>query len=240
MQNFQSKILQQYKDIFYTFTTKEDGNIAFHVGDRKSNVIHKHQKLAKKHNYDYTQLVYMQQIHSNIVKNVTQDDDFTKPFRADGLITDVKNKPLMVMVADCSPILFYDPIQRVVAVAHAGRAGAFENIVANVIRKFTQEYHSDTKDIVVSVGAAICPSCYEVNETIKEEAKERGMLYAIKEEKNRLYLDIRAILYKELRESGLLNEHIEISPICSKCHPDFYSYREDKSCGRFAGIIALI
>ncbi len=54
----------------------------------------------------------MNQIHSDIVKIVTSASNFQTPFTCDALITNKKNTPLMVMVADCAPILFYDDKKR--------------------------------------------------------------------------------------------------------------------------------
>ncbi|MDF1881249.1 laccase domain-containing protein [Sulfurimonas sp. MAG313] len=37
------------------------------------------------------------------------------------------------MVADCIPILIYDPIQEVIAAVQAGRSGVFKNILSETI-----------------------------------------------------------------------------------------------------------
>ena len=239
MQIFQSKLLNQYPNLFYTFTTKEDGNLAFHVNDNPKNVEKNHENLAKKCEYKKETVVHMKQIHSNIVKIVDEKDNFKNPPTCDALITDKKNIPLMVMVADCSPLLFFDPITKTIAVAHAGRAGAFHNIVKNVLDAFRKNFHADTKDIVVCVGAAICQECYEVSYEIAKEAQSYNLEYALTQKKEKYFLNIRAILKQQLLTEGIQESHLEISPDCSFCHKDFFSYREDSSCGRFAGVIEL-
>jgi hypothetical protein len=239
MQNFHSKLLNKSPNIREAFTTKNDGNLAFHVGDNEENVLHNHKVLAEKLFYKRDKLVHMKQIHSNIVKIVDESDDFFHPPTCDALITDKKEVPLMVMVADCSPLLFYDPFQEVIAVAHAGRAGAFNNIIHNVIETFRENFHSNLKDIIVSVGPAISQECYEVGEEIYKEAQELELSYAIKKSEDKFYLDIRKILKKQLLAENILEKNIEISDICSKCNENFFSYRENSKSGRFCGILYL-
>lgn len=228
-----------YQTKFF-FTSKADGNLAFHVNDDEKNVINNHKSLAKKHSYNLETLVHMKQIHSDIVHVVDADDNFNNPPTCDALITYKKNIPLMVMVADCTPILFHDEIKGVIAVAHAGRQGAFKNIVKNVLDAFVDNYASDIKDIKVNIGASICQSCYEVGSEIDAESCELNMQYAIENKNGSFYLDVNKIILKQVKDCGILNENIEISKECSSCNIDnYYSYRRDGQTGRFAGVIVL-
>jgi len=239
MQIFHSTLLNNYPNLMHCFTTKADGNLAFHVGDNKDNVDKNHSALAHKYCYDKKRLIHMQQIHSNIVKVIDSDDSFVNPPTCDAIITNIKETPLMVMVADCSPVLFFDPKKEVIATAHAGRAGAFNNIVHNVIESFVSEFKSKPEDICVTIGPAICQKCYEINSDLAKEAKTLGFGASIKKKSEKYFLDIRSILKKELIEAGIRPQHLEISQECSKCNPHYFSYREDKKCGRFGGVIYL-
>ena len=240
MKFYQSSLLNQFPDLLHTFTTKKDGNIAFHVGEDKKSVLVAHKLLGEKHSYDSRTLIHMKQIHSNKVHIVTENESFEYPPSCDALVTNKKNTPLMVMVADCSALLFYDNVQKVIGVVHAGRAGAFNNIVQNLLDVFTQEFHSKTKDIYVSISPAICQNCYEVGKEIEQEAKSLNLEYAIKKEQERYYLNIRAILEKQLLQGGLQKEHIEVSPLCNACNTQtYYSYRKEGQTGRFSGVLML-
>ncbi len=235
-----SNLLNSFLNLLHTYTTRTSSNLAFHVNDYKKNVIKNHELLAKKLNYDFKKLVYMKQIHSDIVHIVNEDDNFNNPPTCDALITDKKNIPLMVMVADCSPILFYDDVKKIIAVAHAGRAGAFKNIVKNVIDCFVNKYDSNPKNILVSIGASIGSCCYEVGSEIYDEVKKLYLEYSILKKENNFYLDIGKILKSQLLELGIKKEHIEISDECTKCNSDkYFSYRADSKCGRFAGVLML-
>ena len=226
--------------INYFFTDKRDKNLAFHVDDILENVLQNHQNLAQKLSYDKTKLIHMKQIHSNIIKILNRDDNFTHPPICDGIITNKLNTPLMVMVADCSPLLLFDAKRRVIAVVHAGRAGAFSNIVKNIIERFTEEFQSLTKDISVIIGPSIKKCCYEVSHEIQKEAEQLNLGYSIKKIESKIYLDITAILLSQLKDAGVPSSNIEISDDCTSCKSDkYFSYRKEKETGRFAGIIEL-
>lgn len=240
MKIYQSKLLNNFTELTHTFTTKSEGNVAFHVNDILSVVLKNHENLAHRLRYDKKTLVHMKQIHSNSVHRVNENDCFDTPVTCDALITNKCNTPLMVMVADCSPILFYDTVNKVIAVAHAGRAGAFTNIVQNVLDSFTKEFNSKAENILVSIGASIGKCCYEVGSEIYDETKALHLEYAIIKKENSYYLDISSILHTQLLEAGILSENIEISPLCTCCNNEtFFSYRANPKDGRFCGIISL-
>ncbi|WP_373073327.1 peptidoglycan editing factor PgeF [Sulfurimonas sp.] len=228
-----------YQSKFF-FTSKEDGNLAFHVGDDELKVINNHQILSLKHSYDLEKLVHMKQIHSDIVHIIDEKDNFENPPTCDALITNKKHTPLMVMVADCTPVLFFDEIKGVIAVAHAGRQGAFKNIVKNVLDSFVSDFNSDIKNIKVSIGASICTNCYEVGDEIDQEAKDLNLSYAIERIDEKFYLDVNKIILNQLHECGIKDQNIELTKKCSSCdEKEYYSYRREGQTGRFAGVIIL-
>lgn len=175
----------------------------------------------------------MEQSHSGVVKNINPKKN---PLECDALITNKVNTPLMVMVADCIPILFYDKHKRVIAVAHAGREGTFKNIAGNTIDKMQEDYHCKPENIKVLIGASIQKCCYEVSQELINEAKQ---LFGDKFIHGRC-LDLQGINEKQLLAKGLKKKHIDIANICTKCSTfNYFSYRKDSSCGRFAGVIMI-
>lgn len=240
MQIIHSTLLNQFSNITHCFTTKDVGNLAFHVNDNPINVELKHDNLSKILNFNKNSLIHMKQIHSSDVHIVNDKDDFYNPRECDALVTNKKETPLMVMVADCSPILFYDSINQVIAVAHAGRQGAFKNIIKNTIDTMVNKFSCKPQNIYVSVGASIGQCCYEVGSEIYDEACKIGLEYALEKKENSYYLDISKILLSQLLHLGVKKENIEISNECSCCLKDkYYSYRAEAKTGRFAGVILL-
>jgi YfiH family protein len=219
--------------ILTIFTNIDDDNLAYHVAQDDHSVDLARDKLATKYNYDNSNLKFMEQIHSNIVKTVSSDINVQT---CDALITDKINTPLMVMVADCIPILLYDHTRKVIGVAHAGRAGTFENISQNTVNKMIEIYNCNPKDIEVVLGPSIQKCCYEVSEDLAKEASLKFGEQCV----NNRNLDLQEINKNQLLNAGIKTENITITHICTKCSDEpYFSYRRDKKCGRFAGVIMM-
>lgn len=246
-----STLLNAYSEIEHLFTTRDGGiskspfnsnNLAFHVGDKVNDVINNHTSLSKQLNYKHTDLVHMRQIHSDIITLVDPSiHNFDNPPECDALITNLTNIPLMVMVADCIPVLFFDPVKKVIAVAHAGRAGAVMGIVPKSIQTMKKEFGSKLENIHVVMGPSIGACCYEVGEKIANEVTAEGYGFAVVAKKGSYYLEVNAIIHHQLQESGIKKENIEDLDICNACeNQTYFSYRADKQkTGRIAGVIML-
>ena len=219
--------------IFYTFTDKNDGNLAFHVEDNEINVIKNRQNLALKLDYKDENLVYMNQVHgANII--VVDENSPKLIDDCDSIITRSKNLPLMVMVADCIPILMFDDKQGIIAAIHAGRNSTFLEISKKTAEVFIEKFSSNPKDITVILGASIQKGCYEVSDELSKIVENSFGKEFVKNN----YIDLQGINKKQLNDLGIKN--IEISNICTKCgDKSYFSYRKDKKTGRFAGIIIL-
>ena len=219
--------------VYYTFTDKNDGNLAFHVEDNEINVIKNRKNLALKLGYNYEDLVYMNQIHSaNII--VVDENSPKLVDNCDSIITRSKNLPLMVMVADCIPILMFDDKQGIIAAIHAGRNSTFLEISKKTAEIFIEKFSSNPEDIRVILGASIQKCCYEVSDELSKIVENSFG----KEFVENNYIDLQGINKKQLNDLGIKN--IEISNICTKCgDKSYFSYRKDKKTGRFAGIIIL-
>lgn len=220
-------------NILTVFTEIADGNMAYHVGDEIKNVNNNRKILADKYSYDYKSLVSMNQTHGNNVEIITESsskviDD------CDGLITNIKDIPLMVMVADCIPILLHDEKKGVIAALHAGRNSTFLKIVEVAINKMKDNFGTNPLDIKATLGPSIQKCCYEVSVELANIVKTSfGSQFV--EGRN---IDLQAINRSILLNNGV--ENIEISTICTKCTSKVhFSYRKEPKTGRFAGIIKL-
>ncbi|QKF82183.1 multicopper polyphenol oxidase [Halarcobacter ebronensis] len=221
-------------DIFYTFTNKDEGNIAYHVPDKKENVDKNRLELANKFSFDIKKLISMNQVHGdNIV--IVDENSPNIIDKCDAIITDKKGLTLMVMVADCIPILMFDKFKGVIAAVHAGRNSTFQNIAKKTALKMRDEFGSILENIEVVMGPSIQKCCYEVDEKLANIVKTS---FGIEFENNR-YIDLQGINRKQLSDIDVTN--INITNICTKCSGvNFFSYRIDKNCGRFAGIISIL
>lgn len=219
--------------IEYSFTKASDGNMAYHVFDKKKSVDKNRINLSKKYNFDINNLIYMNQTHGDNIIIVDKNSPNLID-NCDAIITKEKNLTLMVMVADCIPMLLMDKSKGVIAAVHAGRNSTFLNIAQKTVIKMIEKFHCSKENIEVVLGASIQKCCYEVSKEL-----ENIVNYSFGEEFSKNgFIDLQGINKKQLNDIGIFN--ISISNICTKCsNDDYFSYRKDPKCGRFAGIITI-
>ena len=236
-----------YKEVFADFSDRWGGvskppyhelNIALHVGDNPINVLKNREILAKKFDFYIDNLIYMDQTHSNNIQII--NDTFTNKIEnCDGIITNKPNIPLMVMVADCIPVLLFDREKKVIGAIHAGRNGTFKEISKKAINIMIKKFGSNAENILVSLGPSIHSCCYEVGKDLADIAKTSfGDKYVINRNGS-FYLDLQTLNFDQLKSVGIKEENIEISKTCTSCDKNYFSYRRDGTTGRFAGVIKL-
>ncbi len=210
-------------------------NLALHVGDKKEDVFKNRKLLAKELGVDSESFTWMNQVHSDTIVIVTKGGEVLE---TDGLITTQPELALMVLVADCVPILFYDSRQKIIAVAHAGREGSFLNIAGKMILKLEKEFNSSPQDVKVFLGPSIQKECYQVDQKIVGRFEKRWGKKYIYNETN---LDLPLLNQDQLLKVGVKKENIFVSKICNHCDQNYFSYRraEGNQTGRFAGIVFL-
>ncbi len=230
-------------ELFFAITSRYGGvsetpydslNLALHVGDNPLKVLENRTLIAKKYDFYIENLIYMDQVHGCNVQ-VIKDCSVNKIENCDATITNIKNIPLMVMVADCVPILFFDKVKKVIAVAHAGRNGTLKEIAKKTILKMESEFNSYTDDILIYLGSSIGQCCYKVGEEIANIVDLRY----IQKRDGEFYLDILNMNIHQMKSVGIKEKNIQTQGICTCCDKDYYSYRREGTTGRFAGILKL-
>jgi len=146
----------------------------------------------------------------------------------DALITKLPNICIGVTTADCVPLLFFDPVQKVVAAAHAGWRGTCGRIAGKTIQALVQHYHCQPENILVTIGPSISTNAYNVGKELVENFELAGFDTAeIFENRDEvLFLDLWKANRNSLLDAGIKPEHIEISGICTFTeHEKFFSAR---------------
>ena len=153
----------------------------------------------------------------------------------DGFFTQLPGLMMMIKVADCQAVLFFDPKRKAAGIIHAGWRGSVNNITGKAIQLMRTQYNCNPSDIVVGVGPSLCPRCSEFRNW-KEELPPEFSRFQVSAN----HFDFWAISQSQLMEAGVLRENIEIAGLCTKCHPEaFYSYRGEGKTGRFAVTIGI-
>ena len=180
---------------------------------------------------DLSSVVAMNQIHSNIVKYVTEADIGTVISECDGIVTDRENVPLSVKTADCVPLLMWD--NSVIAAVHAGWRGTISSIAVNAVDMMIS-HGAVRENIKVAVGASICFECYEVQSDFYDAVESAlGTEFCdmfIRQYNGQLHTDVKGMNLKLLTDNGIKPENITVCPDCTCCNMDkYYSYRGGKN-----------
>jgi YfiH family protein len=237
------------KDFFVNRPINYQGlNLAFHVEDDPEIVLQNRKLIAEKLNFEASSVRTMSLIHTNNVKIVDKNSPNIID-NCDALITNEKNIPLMVMVADCIPMMLFDKKNMVISVVHSGRNGTFLRIVSKVIQTMKSNFNSKAEDILVSFGSSIAFDCYEVSEDIGNICVKNFGNKFVKFENQKAFLNLPEINKSLVLSEGIPEKNIEVSSTCNHCDiENYFSYRKpdylnhkikNKNTGRFANIIML-
>ena len=222
-------------------------NLGDHVGDDTSAVTANRTRLAHSVGLELRDLVFMEQIHSPTVTEVTAKELASLRNRTvakeslvvettDALITTVPGIALVVLTADCVPVLLSDDEAGVVAAVHAGRMGARNGIVPRTIRRM-EELGAIPGNIHALLGAAASGKKYEVPEQMAADVESKLPGARSRTDAGTCGLDIRAGLTRQLLGLGVRS--IDADPRCTIESPNFFSYRREGTTGRQAGMVWL-
>lgn len=244
----------------HTFSTRLGGvsrgqyssmNTSFLGGDEFQSVEENYRRLCNAVGIDVSHLVLSRQTHTNNVRIVTAKDcgtGYTKPpfTDVDGLITNESGVALVTQYADCTPLLFCDPVKRVCATSHAGWRGTVSQIGRVTVDKMVNEFGCRRDDIIAAIGPCICSSCYEVDTPVFDAFVTSGIditdVFCEGKDENHFMLNLVAANKNILISAGIREENIDISDICTCCNAgELHSHRATGGKrGNLAAIIELI
>ncbi len=204
-------------------------NPAAHVGD-DSNRVRQNRQIIREMLDLPAEPIWLNQIHSNravkAVKTATLQ-------QADASYTHESGVVCAVMTADCLPLLVCSSDGAQVAAIHAGWRGLLTGVISNTVRAMQRS------NLLVWLGPAICPDCFEVGTEVRNAFLEKSVLFnnAFKEQGNDKWLaDIYQLARIELAELGIADVYGGTNCTFTE-HDRFYSYRRDTQTGRMATLI---
>lgn len=215
---------------------QESMSFSFTVGDKRENVLENYRLFCDAIGVDHKKAVVAFQTHTANIRKVTKEDigkgiykpqDYTD---IDGLVTDETDIVLVTQYADCTPLLFYDPVKRVAATSHGGWRGTVKEIAAKTVEIMVTDYGSKTQDIICAIGPAISKCCYEVDEPVIKEINkldylDKSLCYTSKGN-GKYMLDLKETNRQILVHSGIKEENIDVADLCTCCNSEvFHSHR---------------
>ncbi|MDO8752500.1 MAG: peptidoglycan editing factor PgeF, partial [Anaerolineales bacterium] len=141
--------------------------------------------------------------------------------KADILFTDNPNVSLFMRFGDCVPILFHDPIKKVIGIAHSGWMGTVRGVAKAAVEGMQSRYGSKPEDIIAGIGPSIGVDHYEVGADVISKFREKYNHdgdKVIQTRNGSTFLDLWAANEIQLRNAGV--EQIQVSGLCTACHLD--------------------
>lgn len=207
-------------------------NVSFGVGDDPAAVRANRARL--KTALGLSTLVSARQVHGDRVLAVTREP--AADFEAEGydaLITNCRTG-LMIQQADCQAVIIHDPAGPALGLAHVGWRGSVAGIIGATVRAMRATFGSEPARLRAAISPALGQCCAEFVDYRRELP---GWMHEF--QVRPAHFDFPAISARQLIEAGLAPERISRAGLCTRCNPDYFSYRRDRVTGRFATVAAL-
>lgn len=215
-------------------------NLGAHVGDAAEAVETNRHRLAHSLQISPDALRFMRQQHGAGVQDVSGRPGRPAQTRAygepacDALVTDDPDLALVVLVADCTPVLIVDRVAGLAAAVHAGRKGLVAAVVPAAVARMRQRGAAELQAVV---GPSICGRCYEVPEPMRAEAAAVSAAAHSVSWTGTPAIDVAAGVLEQLAAAGVSCRWL---PGCPRESQDLYSYRRDGRTGRYAAVVRLL
>lgn len=251
---FESAEISALGFVSHAFCTRRGGvsagpcsslNVGDLVGDRDEDVRRNISLVEESFGIQKDRLILMRQVHGDRILVIDEDGPLPHPLNeCDGLITDRPGVALGVRTADCVPVLFADPVRRIVGAVHAGWRGTALGIAAKMVEIFVEQYGSRREDLLAAIGPAIGSCCYQVDAPLfdafsKISDRERFLKRCTQTDHWRL--DNPLANRFQIEKAGVPSENISAVGQCTSCRQDlFFSHRGSNGCaGRQINFVML-
>jgi polyphenol oxidase len=210
---------------------------AYTIAHPKEDGLH-----AKKHFLNFKQYlqnhfsfpkepIFLEQTHSDRVIQT----DLSPERTGDASISQTSGQALVIMTADCLPILISHRHQKEIANIHAGWKGLYSGIIEKTFLALKDK----PERYMAWIGPAICQSCYEVGESFRDKFLQKDIDFAqYFEKKQDWHFNLAKSAEHILQKLGV--EEIYQSQCCTYEQEKLFSYRREKeNASRLGSIIWL-
>jgi YfiH family protein len=189
---------------------------------------------------DLTRVSYARQVHGAEAGRAPEGGGFAG--LVDILTTAERGVPLAIFTADCLAIVLYDPVARVLGLAHVGWRGTVRGATQAAVRSVCERGGAAPR-LQVAIAPSIGPCCYEVDEPVTTEFArafgKRWTAWGAPAPNGHVMLDLWAANEALLADVGVAPAAIDNPRLCTACHPELlYSYRKGNR-GRLVTLAAL-
>lgn len=225
-------------------------NLSFAVGDDPASVQENRRRAAAALGASPADFVFAAQVHGSHAQIVTAADRGRGVLAggepvgpADALVTTEPGMVLAILVADCVPIVLYDPAVHVLACVHAGWRGTAGRVTAAALAAMSS-LGSRPEHVMAGIGPAIGADTYRVGEDVASAVRAsfgpdtEHLLTAAGP--GQWLFDLPSANRRALLAAGVPDSQIQLAGIATGPGPGlFFSHRADPPCGRFALLARL-
>lgn len=186
--------------------------------------------MAKSLGADAGRLASAHQVHGTKIVVIPPCDP---GLEADGLITSRPGTSLTVRVADCVPILLFDPKGRTLGLVHAGWRGTLAGIATKAVTALVEHSTGAVEDLHVLIGPSAGPCCYRVGPELRKSFSQHGLSVSGHN------VDLWASNALQLEGAGVPPVNISLSRLCTLCDTRFHSYRRGSKSSRNVVIVTI-
>ena len=215
------KFFQKSSEVLAALSEREDGSMkltADELNSKNRNKFFERLEIG-------SEKVISAGIANSARAEIVSNDSPKIIYGTDALITTNENIFLSITVADCIPVYFYEPDQKILALAHAGWRGIVGGIIINTLKKIS-ELGGQAENLLVALGPGIDKCHFEIKEDVLEKFSERPEF--IERREGKIFVDLKGIIKKQLNEAGIKTENIESNPDCTFENERYFSFRRDK------------
>ena len=174
--------------------------------DTKKLIIKNYDLISKYYDLSKNNLITLHQTHSNKVL-IANSINKKNIYKYDGIVTKKSNMILGILTADCAPVLFYDPITKVIGACHAGWKGSFDGIIENTINSMIS-LGSKSKYIKCAIGPCIEQNSYTVGIEFYTKFIDNEILnkkYFIRENSSKYKFNLKLFIKDKVFNLGIEN-----------------------------------
>jgi purine-nucleoside/S-methyl-5'-thioadenosine phosphorylase / adenosine deaminase len=224
-------------------------NLGLHVGDRDADVLANRARVAAALGASPDDFVFAEQVHSPTATVVTDEHRGAGAYRredavaaTDALVTATPGIVLAVLVADCVPLVLFDPVARVLACVHAGWGGTVRGVTRSALTAM-RSLGTDPADVVAGIGPSVHPDRYQVGADVAAAAEaefgDRLGEVVRPDGTGRWTFDLWRANTIQLVAGGVPEPQVHVAGLGTGPGTDFPSHRFEGPCGRFAAVARL-
>ena len=234
--------MQKYTVTIHT-STVADGNMALRFGDAESAQKNRDAFLARC-GLAETHLAMLNVSHGDVVRDVSReafDGVHELSVDAEAVVTKDVGVTLFLLTADCIPVILFDRIRGIVALAHLGWRPTVLGLAPKTIRHMETMYGSHSHDLEIFLGSSIQAPSYAFREVTQGEPE--WVPYLQKGADGLVHVDLPGYVKSQAVRLGVSEAHVHLSTIDTATDASYFSHSRSKKAatveGRFATIATL-